>query len=388
MKINIPGWKPAVTVLAFAVLYTVALPFRPLFAPHEYDFAVAMLHYFPEMTGRVYPKLPAVVATLLTGILVWLTAWKMRMQYPWIALCSYLLFIPVWYFGTSASAIPVFTFAVSLTAALLYFGRKSDNILAKTGCVILAVPMALATAWFGKSVFFSWQCILMAFTPILAVTFCAYLEKLNDRDKAAKLVHRFNRVLIFCSLMLLVLLLLPPVFRMFNASYPQSLQLYPTGQSLVRPALTFLVPLLWFFMSASLQKFPEKSLTAAAGIGTMLFILPATVPWTYLLHNAPGEAVERLAPELKRNDPVFLSDKNSASVLRYQLRVDVREIGREADAIKPVDLKHYINKELEKGDVIVALSSKEFDSELPKEFTGVVHRVGKRRFIRYVGGKK
>ena len=48
----------------------------------------------------------------------------------------------------------------------------------------------------------------------------------------------------------------------------------------------------------------------------------------------------------------------------------------------------FINQELEKGDVIVALSGKEFDSDLPQNFTGVELGAGKRRFIRYSGGKK
>lgn len=388
MKINVHGWKPALMILSFAVLYTVALPFRPLFAPDEYDFAASMMHYFPAISGRIWPKVPAMLATLLTGFLVWLTARKMRMQYPWIALCSYLLFIPVWFYGTSASAVPVFSLAVTLIATLLFFCRKSDNVFTKTTCAVLAVPVAAATAWFGKSIFFSWQCILMAFTPILAVSFCAYLEKLNDRNKAAKLITRLNRVLIFCTLLALVLLLLPPVFRIFNWGYPASLQLYPTGRSLVRPALTLLVPMLWFFMSASLDEMPKKFLTSAAGVGIFLFILPATVPWNHLLHNTPGEAVQHLGSELKRNDPVYFADRNSVSVLKYQLRVEVREIGRTPGAVIPAELKQNINKELEKGDVVVALSGKEFDSDLPREFTGIVHRAGERRFIRYSGGKK
>ena len=70
MKKLLAALKPATGILLFALLYGVTLPFRPLFAPGEYDFAVFMLKIFPGMTGSILPKFPALAATMLTAVLV------------------------------------------------------------------------------------------------------------------------------------------------------------------------------------------------------------------------------------------------------------------------------------------------------------------------------
>lgn len=372
----------------FALLYGVTLPFRPLFAPDEYDFAVRMSGFVPEMTGIVLPKLPALAATMLIAGLILLAAHRMRLVRPWLVSVVYLVLPPVWFYGTGAAVEQLFALAVTLVAVMLYLGRKSRHTFPKAALCLAAIPAAAAAAVLLKWEHFKLPSVLMAMIPMLALFAGAYLERLDDQGRAGKLLNRIAFLLAFCSLAALTLLILPPLSRYFKFHYPAALTL-PLSGGVLRPALAFLVPLLWYFLAKNAERAAHKTIYLAVGIGFMMLTLPAVLPWQRMLRDMPGEAVGRLAPELRRGSPCFFADDQYAGALAYRLQVPVVRFGRKAGEMRPADLRGAVAEARKRGDVVVALSDREFDSYLPPESEGIIYTSGsKRRIIRYFGEGK
>ncbi len=389
MKKNIPGVIPAAVIVLFALIYGVALPYRPLTAPNEYDFAALLMRFFPEISGIVMPKLPALAATLGCAILIWLTAWKVRLLHSWMPAVIYLLLPPVWFYGTAASAVQIFALAVTWTAAMLFFARKSGYRTIKgVFCLLAVIPAAMA-AILLKYGLFSFAGGLMSAVPFLSLWLGAYLERADDRGKGAKYFDRFINLLVLLSLAGLTLLILPPMCRYFQWNYPEKLIFFAPGESILRPALLCIVPLLWYFMAKRETRIVNKMLFLAAGAGFILIALPPVLPWQKFLHNTPGKTFAGLAGEFKKGTPEYFADSNSAGVLAYEWRVPVMRFGRLPGEMRPLELRAAVEKALISGDAVVALSNREFDSYLPQNCRGKVYTSGSnRRIIRYIGGKK
>lgn len=388
MKVFSAVLKPAAVIMMFAMLYGVSLPFRPLFAPDEYDFAVRMMHFFPEISGLVSPKLPALAATMLCAGVIWTTAAKMKIFRPWSAAVIYLLLPPVWFYGTAALPVQIVVLSISLTVMLLYFARKSNHKASRACCSILAIAAALGTALLGKSDFFSWAAVPMALLPILSLHAAAKLERLDDRNRAEKVLDRIGGFLAFLLLFALALLLAAPLCRCFNCPCPEFLIFYPPGKRLFIPAMALIVPLLWFFMSSKAAKSTEKLLCIAAGVAFVLLALPPSLPWHRFLHDLPGRATADLAKELGRSNAEYFADRNYDAVIAYEWRVPVTVFGRRDGELHPEKLKDVITRALKKSDVIIALSSNNYDTFLPRENRIVYTSGSNRRIIRYSGGKK
>ena len=118
---------PAVGTLFLILLYFVSLYHRALLTPGEYEFALALKNIFPGISGNFLPKIPAAAATLATAGILWLTAAKFKLLHPGNAAALYLCFPPVWYVGTSASAVPLTVFFITLTAGGLFFARRAEK---------------------------------------------------------------------------------------------------------------------------------------------------------------------------------------------------------------------------------------------------------------------
>jgi len=389
MKKLLAALKPATGIALLTLLYAATLPFRPLFAPTEYDFAVQMRQFFPEMSGGVLPKLPALAATVFTAALVQLLAFRMRQARPWIATVTYLILPPVWFFGTAAAAEQLFTLAVTLTVLLFYLGHRSGRFALKLVFGLLAIPAAVGAALILKWEHFGVGCILMAPLPLLAVSWGAYLEKLDDRDLAGRTLNRLTFLLAFALIVLLGLALVAPVCRRFHLVCPRVLE-YPTdGGGLLRIGLSLVIPLLWCFMEKQCARTPQKVICIALALGFMILTLPANMPWAKFLPVLPGAAVRQLAPELRRGAPRCFADSRLAGVLSYELRLPVTRFGRSRGALRPLELKKAVAEALKSGDALVALSKREYDSYLPPESVGLVYNSGSgHRIIRYFGGKK
>ena len=388
MKKLLAALKPATGILLFALLYGVTLPFRPLFAPGEYDFAAFMLKIFPGMTGNILPKLPALAATMLTATLVLLLATRMRLSRPWIATVVYLVLPPVWFFGTSAAAEQIFALAVTLTVLLFYLGHKTPNIGLKTLCGVLAVPAAVGAAFILKWEHFSAACVLMAPVPLLSVAFAAYLEKLDDQGKATGLLNRLTFLLALLDILLLATLLVSPICRRFKLACPGIFHLYVPEGGILRPALSLVIPLLWFFLAKGAANIGHKVICLAVGIGFVILTLPASLPWSRLIRDMPGEAVMQLKEELQKGSPTCFADVRYAGAIEYQLRLPVTLFGRGEGKLRPAELRSAIADALRSGDVLVALSDRDYDSYLPKGAGQVYQSGAGRRIIRYSGGRK
>ncbi len=389
MKKNIPGIVPAATAVLFILVYGVSLPNRPLTAPAEYDFAAFLMQFFPEISGRVMPKLPALAATGVCAALIWLTAWQLRLFHTWMPVVIYLLIPAVWYYGTAASAVQLCAMSVTWAAAMLFFARKTSLAVWKGALCLLAVIPALMAAVLLKYHLFSTAGAVMSLMPILSLCAGAYLERADDRGKGAKYFDRFIRLLVLISLAGLTLLVVPGIFRYFKWHYPEQLVFFAPGASVMRPALVCIVPLLWYFMAKRESRIRGKMLYCAAGIGFVLFALPPVIPWQKFLHNIPEQAFTTLAPELKRGAPGYFADSDSAGIVAYELRVPVMRFGRNDGEMRPLELRRNLEKALTSGDAVVVLSDREFDSYLPPEERGIVYTSGtERRIIRYFGGKK
>ncbi len=389
MKKYISGMIPAAMILLFAIIYGFSLPHRPLIAPDEYDFAALLMRFFPETSGCVLPKLPALAATLICAVLIWITARSLRLLHPWMPVVIYLLLPPVWFYGTASLPVQIFALAVSGTAAMLFFARKTTHSLVKGIFCLLAVFPAVLAAILLKYHQFSLAGAVMSAVPFLALSLGAYLERADDRGKGAKYVDRFIRLLVLLSLTALAMLILPPMCRYFQWEYPARLVIFPPGTSIMRPALVCIVPLLWYFMAKRETKISGKMLFIAAGAGFILLTLPPILPWQKFLHNTPGKTFSQLAGELKRENVKYFADSNSAGVLAYEWRVPVTSFGRRPGEMRPLELRDAVKKALVSGDAVVVLSNREFDSYLPPESRGTIYTSGsKRRIIHYFGGKK
>ena len=388
MKKLLAALKPATGILLFALLYGVTLPFRPLFAPGEYDFAVFMLKIFPGMTGSILPKFPALAATMLTAVLVLALATRMRQSRPWIATVIYLVLPPVWFFGTAAAAEPIFALAVTLTALLFYIGHTSSRVAVKTVCGILAVPAAVGAALILKWEHFGASCILMAPLPLVAAALGAYLQKLDDHGKATGAINRLTFLLALLDVILLALLLVSPICRRFKLACPNIFHLYVQDGGIMRPALSLIIPLLWFFLVKGATDMARKIIYLAVGIGFIILTLPASFPWARLIRNMPGEAVAQLAPELRQGSPACFADGRYAATIEYQLRLPVTRFGRNAGELRPGDLRAAVAGALKSGDVLIALTDRDYDSYLPSGAGQVYHSGAGRRIIRYSGERK
>jgi hypothetical protein len=271
---------------------------------------------------------------------------------------------------------------------LIFFARKTENRPVKIGLALLACPAAAAAALLIRSDLFSWQGIPMALLPLLALHTGIYLEKRDDRNRAGKILDRLGYLLAFLLLTALGILLYAPVCRHFGFTCPEVLKFYPSGRSLLRPALALLVPLLWLFMGKKAEKMADKLLCIAAGAAFVMLALPPALPWTHLLHDIPGTAVTAIAGEIKSNVPAYFADRDSAGVLIYELQIPVQTIGRREGELHPGELKKQLENILRERDVVIALSNKDMDSYLP-QIGGIVYTSGSnRRIIRYSGGKK
>ena len=103
-NLNLMPWAGAILA---ALLYIVSLNYRGMLSAGEYEYALMLKAYFPGLNGPFLPKLPAALATLLTGGLLWLTAARLRLLHPGCVAGFYLCFPPVWWIGTSATPAPV-----------------------------------------------------------------------------------------------------------------------------------------------------------------------------------------------------------------------------------------------------------------------------------------
>ena len=381
---------PIIEILLFITLYVVILPVRPLYAPDEFDFILLLQKFFPEVSGMVLPRIPAAASTLLTGLTVWFCGRSLKLRYPDMAAAFFLLFPPTWFYGTSASIVPVFVLAVSLIAFGIFCGRREKFLWQKLLCFIPVIPATLCVAGIAQAGFLSISCVVLSFVPIVSLSLAAYLERLNDRGKASYRIDRFIRLAIILLVCSIILLLIPPVCRHFKWDCPASLIIYQPGESIFRPALSMLIPIMWLFTGLSVKEMSSKISFIVIAAIFLLLTLPLSLPWEKQHNFQLGRAVASLKPELTASPAVYFADRQLAGVLSCELQKPVKEFGRSRTSLTPGELTREINTALSKSDVVVALSTNEYDSYLPKRNKTEYQSSGKYRIIRFSksGGTK
>jgi len=367
-KINLMPW--AGTFLAI-LLYVVSLKFRGMLTSGEYEFALMLKGIFPGLSGAFLPKLPAAAATLLTGGLLWLTAAKLKLLHPGSTAGFYLCFPPVWWIGTSASAAPLLALSITLAVSGLFITRRSTNKAEKIASFITGVAGAIIAALIARSRFFTWAGVVMAFLPVIFLTFGVYLEKLDMRQVA---LRRLNRMAIMTAMLfalLLIYFLLPSFAKICNVELPADLSTLSRGLQLYRPAVALLIPFLWLYIALKAEKFSEKSFFICFAAGFVMLTLPPSVPWNRLSTIPAKDELEQMVPEINQPDTAIFADDSTLAALTYTLDIPVSKVGRNPDDLPPDQLAGKIRNALLNGDVIVVSAKGELDSFLPEDLIPV-----------------
>ena len=362
-KSNLSPWIGGILLV---LLYLAALSCRGFTSTAEYEFAVNARGIFPTLYGTFIPKLPAAIATLLTGAMLYMAAKKFKLGNPGTAPVLYLCFPPVWFIGTSASSAPVLAFLLSLAAVGLLAARKERKPLYKFAGLISGIAGATGAAFFAQSGFFNWSGVVMAFLPVLFLTWAIRLEKQDDSGSAGSKMNRLAIFIAVVFILLLIFLVIPPVCRFLKIDFPEALTIFPKGTKLYRPALALIAPLLWLFMVRETGKYAGKIAIIGIALGFFMLTMPPSLPWNKLSGVIQEDYLMPFKAELLAGNPVFFADYNTAYPISYCLNRKVNLISRrEKGAIHPDFLKQQLTDALKKNDVVVASADGELESFLP-----------------------
>ncbi len=380
---------PWAGVFLAVLLYIASINYRGLMTAGEYDFAVMLKSFFPWVSGTVMPKLPAALATLFTAGLLWLTAAKLHLLHPGNAAGFYLCFPPVWWLGTSASAAPLLALAVSLAAAGLFITRRSSRIFEKSAALIAGITGAAAAALIAQSRFFSWSGVVLAFMPVIFLTFAVYLDKLELRALAGRRLNRMALTTAVIFAMILIYFLLPSLARMLKVDLPAGLTTLSYGQSVYRPAIALLIPFFWIYLVLKSDKTADKGFFLCFAVGFVMLTLPPAVPWRRLASIPDREELAQMLPEISRYNPIFFADDSTRAAISYVTGFPVRSVGRSSDDLPPDQLAAEIKEALHQGDVIVVYANGELDSFLPEDLSAVKFNSRQNcKIFRYSGEQK
>ncbi len=364
------NFVPLIGALLLALLYFTALFSRGFISVSEYDFAIKLREFYPELSGTILPRIPAILATLITGALLYLASAKLKLPHAGTASVLYLCFPPVWFAGTSASAAPVLALLTSVAAAGLLVSRKAQKNSSKFAGFALGSIGAVGAAFFAQSGFFSWQGVFMAVLPLLFLIWAIRLEKLNDSGTADTKINRLAIFLAVVFILLLVVLLIPPVCRFLKTEYPDDLSIFPAGTRLYRPALALLAPLLWLYMVKEVKNYAGKIAVIGVAMGFFLLTMPFSLPWNRFSKVMQKEHIAPFESEILANDPIIFADDKSAASICYCLNKTVIRVNRkkETGAVHPDLLKANISNVLAQNtnDVVVVSADGELESFLPE----------------------
>lgn len=368
MKKDNFNYIPVAGTLFLIVLYFVSAYQRIMLTPGEYEFALALKAIFPGISGSFLPKIPAVIATLGTAGLLWMTAAKFKLLHPGCAAGLYLCFPPVWWIGTSASGIPLMVFTISLTAAGLFFARRTEKRTGKlagiTGTVLGAVGSAVLIL--APAPFFSWWKILMAIFPSLFLSATLRLEKLDDRGLASRKINIWAIITALIMLLMLALLLITPICRFLKTTPPGFLTIRQPGESLYRPALALLIPQLWIYIVLKSERCVEKVFFFCFAVSFLLLTLPPAIPWQRFSETLHPELLNGIREDIMRNSPQIFADDTTWAAISYLLDTPVRRVGRNKTDLPPALLDLAIKETLKKGnDAVVVSGGGELDAFLP-----------------------
>ena len=375
------------------ILYLGGICFRGMLRADEYEFALLLRQFIPEISGTILPKLPAALATWLTGCLLYAVMKKLNYRYPGCAAGFYWCFPPVWFLGTSASGIPLMVLSVLIAVSGLFCAHRSKNLLHKFAAVICGLAGAASAAYLAKLGIFNWITAVMIFMPLLSCSAAVYLERCENNGTADLKIRKLVIITAVALAALLAFLLLPSVCRICKVDFPEKYQMYPPKERLFRPALALLIPYLWLYISLQAKLIQEKVFFFCFAVGFVLLTLPPSLQWEKFSKQPSSQELSRMLPDLFNNPPtffpVFYADKHAAAALKYNMRVPVITVGGKNSTINNEQLQQEIRNNLAERDVIAVSIDGELDAYLPPDLTFVKFTSQQNcRIFRFTGGTK
>ena len=357
---------PFIGIVLLILLYALSIRYRGFVTMQEYAEALLFKQVFPGIHGDILPKIPATAATLLTGLVIWITACKIKLLHPGTAPVIFLCFPPVWWIGTSVSSIPLMVFLISVAAAGLFIAMREKERRKKIFPVLAGAAGAIGAAAISQSAFFSWTAVCMAILPPLSLTLAVRFEKLDDKKLADK---KMNRLAIASAVMLIVataVLILPSICRFLKIDYPEYLTIFRPGEHAYRPALAMLVPLLWLYLVKETQNSANKLYLICLAAGFVMLALPPTLPWQRLTHTVQPDNIAAASGEFMASDPVIFADKNCTAAMKYVLDVPVKTVYW-GSQLPPRELAQEITGTLAEKDAAVITADGMLESFLPQK---------------------
>ncbi|MBE6357763.1 MAG: hypothetical protein E7057_00770 [Lentisphaerae bacterium] len=382
---------PAAGAVLALILYSGSICFRGMLRADEYEFALQLRHFIPQLSGTVIPKLPAALATWLTGVMLYWVMKKLNFRYPGCAAGLYWCFPPVWFIGTSASGTALMVLSILIAAAGLLTAHRSKKFLPKFTAVLWGLAGAAAAAYFAKCGFFHWTTAVMLFMPLIAAAAAIYLEKCENNGTAAFKIRKLVIVTAVALASLLAFLLLPSICRICKVEFPADLQMHSSQERLFRPALALLVPYLWLYVSLQAKLIQEKVFFLCFAIGFVLLTFPPALQWEKFSKQPSRTELSRMLPDLFNNPPaffpVFYADSHAAAALEYNMRIPVKTVN--SSDLKTDELQQEIKNNTKQRDVIVVSIDGELDSHLPPDLVCVKYTSQQNcRIFRFTGGTK
>lgn len=367
------------------LLYTAQAWLRPLAVPGEYNFIVLLQKYVPEYPDiPVLLRLPAMLATLLSGWLFFAIAKLRDFKRPGILAAFYLLLPPVFYAGTAASAVPLLAAGVLLALLGLQKASMSDRLWGRAKAVFAALPGVLVTGMYATSVFCRKEDFLMLI-PVAAVFLIGIISDWIERKDKERTRRILNRVIIICSAalcMLGVMIMIPQILRHFKVDFPAGLAFYHAGERIYRPMLMLLLPLVWLYLARDANKIGRKLFLMLGALGFLTFVLPLTLPWKIQRDLYAGYTFEKLSGEISRTDTVcFVMEKDSAFFRKY-FKLPVRIIGENGFSSGSAGLNKELGEVLKKHNAVVVCTGQSMGL-IRSEFPGKRYVVGKYTIFYY-----
>ena len=304
------------TFILLAVLYALGSWLRGIWAPREYSAALEVYNIFPVLRDYSLKvlRVPAVIASFATALLVFLSARLLRFSHPWRVAALYMVLPPVYYLGTAVNGAALEGFAVFASLTALLAASILKNFVAKFFVLLTAVPFVWFSAAFAQSPFWSDLSIVAIVAPVAAVIAGVVGEYLERKDKLGAFLNLFSHIVCKMLLCVSMLIFLTSVLRS-KWSLLEEFALFKAGESISRPVLGLLVPMLWIHVSRGVTEIRKKLAFTAIGVGFLIFSLPFILPWEAEQNFVPEHFFKTLPAEYKSGSNLFYADNHWSPVL-------------------------------------------------------------------------
>ena len=370
--------------LILLTIYVAEAAIRPLAAPCEYVFIHKLHSIFPEFPDiRLLFRTPAILLTFAGAVAVYLISKRWNFKHPGRSVVFYLLFPPVFYFGSAATLTPLFSAGTLWIVYGMICSAGKVSVKKRFAAIAGILISVFAGIFYMRSIFFNisdlWLIAVAAAVLMLLKFFHAIGQ---DRERTALRLDRFARVCSIILLFLAVAVLVPVLLRHFKVDFPPEFALYRKGERIIRPLLMLLLPLIWFNLAKGAKKNGRKLLLIGGAFAFLLFTLPLTLPWHIQREIYWHYRFESIAGELPSADTICFAEKQDVPFFSEFFKFPVKTVGNNAGEIKPADLKQSIEKSLQKSNILVVCSSKKLENSCPM-FNGIRYSTGKFRLFYY-----